>query len=248
MDDEFRGEDSQGLRSRPADARATYRLDRQTLGRDWPVWVILGLDAAFGLWAWSRLPARVPVHWGIESGPDRWGPAWEAAFGPSLAAIAVYLILLLTPLLDPRRRNYALFPETLRMFRLAVPLLLVAIHIAMVFAGLGKPVDVGLVARITVPLLFIVMGNSFPRLRFNYMMGIRAPWTLDSEAVWYATHRMAGTLWVAGGIAMLCTALWPPKPGAWAMMGVIAVLVIWPLVYSYRLHRRLFGSSGNPGS
>ncbi len=230
------------VRSRPAAEGATYRVDWRTVRHDWPAWIALALDFAFGLWAWGRMPARVPVHWGISGEPNGWGPASEAALLPPAVAAGIYLLMLCVPLIDPRRRNYALFPETLRLFRLAIPLFLVVLHVPVVLAGLGRHADVGLVVRIALPLLFIVMGNSFPRLRFNYMMGIRCPWTLDSEAVWNATHRRAGRLWVAGGVVMLLAVFWPPAVGTWVMFAMIALLTIWPLVDAYRLSRRLRAS------
>ena len=34
-------------------------------------------------------------------------------------------------------------------------------------------------------------------------MGIRLPWTLHSADNWNRTHRLAGVLWVAGGLLFI---------------------------------------------
>lgn len=44
--------------------------------------------------------------------------------------------------------------------------------------------------------LFIAMGNMFGKIRPNYTLGIRTPWTLADAQVWDKTHRFAGRLFV----------------------------------------------------
>lgn len=216
-----------------------YRVDRATLLGDLPIIAALVGDLAFGLWAWSRMPARVPVHWGVSGQPDRWGAPWENALLMPLIGIAVYLLLLFLPLIDPRRASYALFGGTLRLFRAVLALFSVALHVAVTLASLGHAVDVGTLVRVEVPLLFILLGNQMGRLRHNWFVGIRVPWTLESEEVWNRTHRMAGPVWVTGGFAAFAGAFLPPIPGMVVFLSVLAVLIVVPIVYSYRLYHRL---------
>jgi immunity protein, SdpI family len=227
------------VKTRPADSRATYRLDAATLGGDWPIWVILATDLAFGLWAWPRMPAIVPVHFGLHGEANGWGPSWINAVGVPALAAGMYLLLLCIPLIDPRRRNYATFPGTLRLFRTAVPGFLVGVHVLVTLKSLGYRADIGLALRVALPVLFILMGNAFARIRFNYFFGIRTPWTLDNERVWTATHRMAGRVWVIGGLLMLGAAFLPATAGAVALGAMIAAISLWPIVFSYRMSRRL---------
>lgn len=35
-----------------------------------------------------------------------------------------------------------------------------------------------------------------PKLKQNYTIGIKVPWTLNSEENWNMTHRMAGKVYV----------------------------------------------------
>lgn len=41
------------------------------------------------------------------------------------------------------------------------------------------------------------------KIRQNYTVGIRLPWTLSSEDNWDKTHRLAGKLWIVGGVLVL---------------------------------------------
>lgn len=48
--------------------------------------------------------------------------------------------------------------------------------------------------------LLVLIGNPMGKVRRNFFIGIRTPWTLASESVWYATHRLAARLMVASGL------------------------------------------------
>ncbi len=216
----------------------TYRVDACTLRGDWPVLTALVLDLAFGLWVWPRLPAQVPMHWGLNGQPDRLGPAWEGAIVFPLLASGLYLAMLFTPLLDPRRANYVRFAGFYRLLRQAIPLLLVLLHLAVTLGALGYPVDPVLAVRVALPLLFILIGNYLGQVRPNYFVGLRTPWTLASETIWTRTHRLAGRLWVAGGILQMAAALLSPAWGMGVFVGLLVLMVVVPLVYSYRLYQQ----------
>jgi uncharacterized membrane protein len=217
----------------------TYRVDAATLKGDAALLSLLALDVAFGVVTLGLLPERVPVHWGLSGRPDRYGGPSEVALLFPIIAVLQYFFLLYLPMIDPRRRNYALFGGTLRLFRAVITVFLVGIHVAVTLAGLGRNVDVDLVVRLLLPLLFIALGNHFGRLRPNWFFGIRVPWTLENEEVWTRTHRLAGKLWVAAGVLGLPLALLPPAPGLTAAVSLLILATLVPVVYSWRIHRQL---------
>jgi uncharacterized membrane protein len=73
----------------------------------------------------------------------------------------------------------------------------------------------------------------------NYFAGIRVPWTLNNEENWRKTHLLAGKLWFAGGLvlAVLCLLL-PDTPALIVFFTATMILVIIPVIYSYRLYQR----------
>jgi len=84
-------------------------------------------------------------------------------------------------------------------------------------------------------VLFIVIGNYMPKCRQNYTMGIKLPWTLNDEENWNKTHRLAGKIWVAGGILIVISAL---LQCFWICFAVFAVMLFVPFVYSWRLYSK----------
>ena len=87
-------------------------------------------------------------------------------------------------------------------------------------------------------LLFLVLGNRLPKIRRNRTLGIKVRWSMENEENWNATHRFAGRIWVACGIAAMVCALLPLDAGIPLFTAVILAAAAAPCVYSYRYYRR----------
>jgi uncharacterized membrane protein len=86
-------------------------------------------------------------------------------------------------------------------------------------------------------LTFALIGNVLGRVRRNFWMGVRTPWTLASDAVWIPTHRLAAWLFVAFGLAGFVATLLGVSL-LWCLAG-LAVVVLVPVAYSLVLYKRL---------
>jgi uncharacterized membrane protein len=85
--------------------------------------------------------------------------------------------------------------------------------------------------------LFLILGNWLPKTRQNYAVGIKVPWTLDNELNWEKTHRLAGYLWMIGGIIMIIMGITTKAPEIVVIVSIFIVVVI-PILYSYYLHAK----------
>jgi uncharacterized membrane protein len=56
------------------------------------------------------------------------------------------------------------------------------------------------VMMLLISFLFVIMGNYMGKLRPNWFIGIRTPWTISDEENWVKTHRLGAKTWVIGGI------------------------------------------------
>ncbi len=224
-----------------APAPAPYRVDAGTLRKDAAILVLLALDALFGGFTWGVMPPRVPIHWDAAGRVNGWGPSWVNAFVIPGIALLVYLLFLWLPLVDPKRHNYAHFEGSLRAFRFLIVAFLVFVHVLVVAASMGYAVRVDVALRAALPLLFVGLGTRLPGLKPNWFFGIRTPWTIASEEVWTRTHRLAGALWIWGGVVLVACAFLPPGPGLAAFVAGIVVLALVPVVYSAVIYHRLGG-------
>ena len=210
------------------------------MSRRWIGPVLIGLMIAFALAVYGRLPEQVPTHFGLSGEPDGWTPRFPGAFLMPLLAAGVYILLIVLRRIDPRGANYRRFEETWWVFLNVIALLMTALHVLSLGFAIGWPIDMARAVTVTVGLLFVGLGNYMPRLRSNWWMGIRTPWTLESEEVWRETHRVGGWAFVAAGLlVVLAGLLLEPGPRAWASGIAFGTAVVIPLVYSYVAYRRL---------
>jgi len=198
-----------------------------------PAIVAVAVALAFSLWALPRLPDQVATHWGLSGQPDDWSSRTFAALffpGMMLVLTAVFAFL---PRIDPLRRNYEVHGSTYWALVNSVVVFMVLVHVAVLGNGLGWPIPMGRVAPAGVGALFVLIGNLMTRMRPNWFMGIRTPWTLSSERVWRKTHRVGGYAFMAGGLLMILIAFVSGPRLVPLLLGVVGVIVLWPVVYSY---------------
>jgi uncharacterized membrane protein len=203
----------------------------------------LGTAVAAAMWAfalavYARLPDSIPSHWSLQGEVDGWMDKPAGPLMHPLIATALLGVLWFLPRIDPRRENVERFAEDRGLLVNLIILFMAVVQVATLGYALGWPVQVDRVILAAVGLLFVGLGNYLPRIRSNWFMGIRTPWTMDNERVWRATHRVGGRTFVAAGLVMALAALLPDPARAWATGGAIAVAVVVPLVYSYVAYRR----------
>ena len=196
-------------------------------------WAMLGTMFIMALVSWPTAPDQIPVHWGLSGTPDRFGGKFEGLLGPPLIAVAVYLVLLTVPRIDPRRAHYDAFAGPYTIVRTAFVGLMFGLNIMVHLAMRGRDVNVNVVGPIGVGVLFLVLGNYLPKIRSNWFIGVRTPWTLSSEESWRRTHRLAGWLFAVSGAIVVLTTLFNPGAGIVAVAVLCAISVAVSIVYSY---------------
>ena len=197
--------------------------------------VICLLPIMAGLVLYSRLPERVPTHFDFSGTPDGWSSRPFAVFGLPclLEALNVFLYACLNR--DPKRANMSGALKTVSQWSL--PVLSVLCYGLTLTAALGYPSRIEIVVPLLTGILLLVIGNYLPKTKQSYTMGIRLPWTLQSEENWNRTHRLSGFLWVAAGAAFILLSLlrlW----NIWLLGALLLALIFVPIGYSYFLHKK----------
>ncbi|TND10445.1 MAG: putative integral membrane protein [Bacteroidetes bacterium] len=203
------------------------------------VW--LALLAPFVLIAirWNDFPERIPTHWNIHNEVDDWSDKIPSLLVFPGINLLLYALMLVLPKFDPKRMNYERFAKAYFSIRLALHYFFAGVVIVMLMAALGYEINMGRIVVTGCCLLFLVLGNVMGTVKHNYFVGIRTPWTLNDEDIWNRTHRLAARVWVICSLLLILPALLLPLP--W-MAGVffagILVMVLVPVIYSYRLFKK----------
>lgn len=206
--------------------------------RLWPGLLTLMVTFVAGLVLWDRMPSEVPLHWNLRGEPDRWGSPAELIFVMPAVGLALALLFIVLPRLDPKRENYAMHGDAYWLTGNAVLILFACIHGAVMTSSAGYPVNVPRVLAVATGLCLAVIGNVLTRARQNWFFGIRTPWTLTSERAWRETHRLGGRLMVLGGLGIALIGLLAPRwlfPGI--LLGAIVPGVV-SVVHSYLVWKR----------
>jgi uncharacterized membrane protein len=182
---------------------------------------------------WSSAPSQMPVHWNWAGEPDRFGGRFEGLFGLPLAAAGVYALLLLLPRFDPRKKNYDAFAGPFAIMRTIVVGLLLGLDVVVLLWIRGERAHLNGLVAAEVGIALLLLGNYLPKLKSNWFVGVRTPWTLSSESSWRRTHRLAGWLFTVGGVLTVATALAFPELASRVMIGSLIAAAGTSVIYSY---------------
>lgn len=195
--------------------------------------VIILLPILGGILLWNQLPEQIPSHWNVQGEIDGWLPKAAVVFGMPFFMLLIQWVGVFATLSDPKRTNHS--GKILHLVFWLVPAIDLLLSAVVYFTAMGEDVRVETILPILMGVLFVAIGNYFPKCRQNYTIGIKIPWTLHSEENWNKTHRLAGFVWVLGGILMIIGGFFGQF-----ILTLIAILpmTLIPVVYSYILHRK----------
>ena len=190
---------------------------------------------------WNKLPEIVPVHYDIHFNPDKMdnkNTLWLVNGMLSLVSLIVYFLLLNLHRIDPKRRRQ---PPSLSFKRIAI-VVVVFITALNFLILLSINNNIKLSQKLLFALLGLLMafmGNYMNNLKPNYFAGFRLPWTLSSDYNWKKTHHLASKVWFWGGLLLVIITLLIPSdysiPGFFIILGVMIII---PIIYSYRLFKQ----------
>jgi len=210
-------------------------------------WIVaIGLTVlawAVSAWFYPSLPQRIPTHWNIHGQVDGYGDKFWAVFLMPLFTVGMLALFAFLPALSPKQFEVDTFRSTYLFIMVATVALFAYIQTIILLAtwqevaGGSKWIDIGRALVGGIFVFFALMGNVMGKVRKNFYIGIRVPWTLASDRVWNDTHRLAAWLMVAGGVVGLIVVLAGlPLPLAF---GVLGVSVIVPVAYSFFHYKAL---------
>lgn len=197
---------------------------------------------------WNKLPARIPMHWNLRGDVDRWASSKSIEiFVLPLIALVVVALLRVLPRLDPKLRAMLSTKERMRaalqIMRLAFAAFFGALFSIQIATTFGYTLAGGRAMIWCLLVLLAIMGNYLGNLRPNYFVGLRTPWTLESEETWRATHRLGGRLMFFGALLLLAAEfLLSQSAFGYLFMTLMLLLVAWSFFYSWH-HFRTHGTT-----
>ncbi len=189
------------------------------------------LPILLGVLLYDKLPDTIAVHFDARGEGDGFMPKAVAVFGLPLIFAAVNIYSHFRVYSDPMKSNISSMSK--KILQWISPITAMVVIPATLFLASGASLPIILIIESIFAILVIAVGNYFPKCKKNYTIGIKTPWTLNSEDNWFQTHRLAGFLWTLGGFLLFLNAIF--SISTYIIIFTAISLIIIPYIYSYSL-------------
>ena len=196
--------------------------------------ILILLSSLVGCVFWYQLPEKMPTHFNLLGQADGYNHKVFAIFGLPALMLLMHWLLLFLMIKDPKSSNISSKIQVLIYW--IIPFVSCLSMISIFGESLGYSMMSGLLAQIFMGVVMIVIGNYLPKTHRNYIIGIRLPWTLENDENWRKTHRLAGKIWVLGGLLLFLNSF-VQLYVYWVFFLTLFFVVIIPSVYSYQLSK-----------
>ncbi len=187
----------------------------------------------FNLLFYDKMPAELPTHWNFQGQADKYSSRFDAMVFTQvfLAIMNIFLCFMVDN--DPRNKKQNNFVMTLS--KLPMPLIMLVVYVITVMVGLGREIRVSVVIPLFLGVLIIAIGNYLPKMKRNYTMGIKLPWTLNSDENWRRTHRLGGICFIIVGFSLILSVFLKSEIVFLVPLFLGAII---PAIYSYYLYTK----------
>ena len=178
----------------------------------------------------------IASHWDINGKVNGYMPK---LFGLSIFPIilvGMYLMFLFIPKIDPLKKIES-FRKYYDYMILAIILFLFYVFILTILFNMDYSFNMTIMIMPAVGLLFILLGILMRKLKRNWFVGIRTPWTISSDVVWEKTHKLGSILFIAIGLIIAASVFFQASTGFILAPIIISTIVL--IVYSYLEFKKL---------
>lgn len=197
--------------------------------------VVCILPVIMSLMVFDRLPDQIPVHWNFKGEVDNYASKEFGAFGLPFLMAFINFIVHVGLNNDPKKANYSVVLKQFSFW--LIPVMTLFLVPVTLLISMGYDIKINIIVPVFVGIIIIICGNYLPKCKQNYTMGIKLPWTLNSEENWNKTHHLAGFIWTIGGILLVLTTFLNVNSLPLLLI-IIFSLVMVPAIYSYMLYKK----------
>lgn len=196
--------------------------------------IITALPILIGVFFWNQLPDKMATHFGNDGTPNGWSSKWFSVFGLPIFLVVINAVCTLATENDPRRAKY---PEKMmKIVYWICPVVSWICALSIYGYSFGfELTNMGQYMSLFLGGVFVILGNYLPKVKQNYYLGIKLPWTYADEDNWNKTHRLGGKVWVIGGLLFILNFFLKIHG---IEIWLILAMVLIPTVYSWLYSKR----------
>jgi len=206
--------------------------------RQWLMLAIILASFAIGLYFYPWMPERVASHWNAAGEVDGYMPKLWGLFLMPFISIAMFLLFLVIPKLEPMKENLAKFRTYFDTFTLVLFLFLFYLYLLTILWNTGARFNMGQMLVPAFGFLIYYCGVMMQNAKRNWFIGIRTPWTLSSEEVWNRTHMLGGRLFKIAAVISF-VGIFVPRYAILFFLVPVLGFSLFLFVYSYVKYRAI---------
>lgn len=200
--------------------------------------LLIALMIGAGIVAYPQLPDQVASHWNAAGNADGYSDKiWGVFLFPMFLA-SVYALYAAVPKIEPLKANLKAFRKPYNAFFLGLGVFITYLFGLAIAWNLGYHFNFGAAMLPACAALLWLIGSIMARAKRNWFVGIRTPWTLSSDKVWNATHKLGSQLFKVSAVLTL-VGLFFGEYGFWFFIAPLVATAIITTAYSYFAYARL---------
>ena len=184
---------------------------------------------------YGTLPDQIPIHFDYRWEVDGYGPR-SMALLLGILPFGMCILMDVLPKIDPKW-NQRKQDKIYEKLTYVLVFMFIFLNWVTLLLATGLKINVRVFASLILGLMFIVLGNYMPKIKPNYFMGVKTPWTLSNDVTWRKTHRVSGYIFVLYGILCMMSSMFVSKYFGYLLMSVMLFGVIVMFVYSYLVYQ-----------
>ena len=149
-----------------------------------------------------------------------------------IISVGLFLLFMFIPRIDPLKSNIQQFRKHYDGFVVLIMVFLFYIYLLTIFWNSGYRFNMTTFLSPAMAILFYYTGVLIENAKPNWFIGIRTPWTMSSDRVWYKTHKVGGKLFKIAGIVALAAVFFESAAIFFIVVPVI-IVSIYTVLYSY---------------
>ena len=180
----------------------------------------------------------IPTHFNVQGLADDTGPKVMIWIFP-VTLFLLPALMMISPMIDPRKRNYVKFRKSYGVILGVTEIFLFLMYGWILGQIFGVPlIDGELLLPVMTGFLFLALGNVMPKIKQNYLVGVKTIWSFDDPDNWNKTQRFGGYCFCVVGVLLLLSCFVPLVWRTAVILILIFTAALLPLGYSWLLFRK----------
>jgi uncharacterized membrane protein len=220
-----------------SDKSKTRFYDKKKLLLESIPFALVIISFIIALVVYPQLPSKIPVHWDANGVANGYSGS-SGIFMIPVISLIVMIVLFFLPLMEVYRENMIKIYNYYYAFKVFFAAFFTILFISTILPNFGYNINVATVVIALIGIMFIWLGFTLPKLKRNFMFGIRNGWTLSSDDIWEKTHKLGGRIFLAiGALTLIFMMLIPMEILFFTFIAIVILTSIFLVLYSYKLYR-----------